>query len=143
MWLLHPVTLAHYLLTKPEQEYPRSWHGSQTRGSEIRPDPRVIRFPAPVPMRTSLSPSEFYCLLFSIYHPFVPSLIVTPVSCTLDLLCSVLVPFIVLSDLMHVLCLSQTIKDPVSCMFLQFEYRFHLCLVLSLLNNIELRLTLS
>src|SRR6266481_7673855 len=96
-----------------------------------RPDLRIICFPAPVPMRTSLLPSELHFLLFSMYHLFVPSLVVTPVSCTLGLLCSVLVPFIVPLDLMHVLCSSQTIKDPVSCMFLQFEYRIHLCLVLS------------
>src|SRR6266481_1808954 len=87
-----------------------------------QPDLRVIRFPAPVPMRTSLLPSDFHFLLFSIYYPFIPSLVVTPVSCTLGLPCSVLVPFIVPLDLVHVLCSSQTIKDPVSCMFLQFKY---------------------
>src|SRR6266481_5331368 len=90
------------------------------------------RLPAPVPLQTSLSPSDFHFLLFSISYPSIPSLVVTPVSCILGLLCSVLVPFIVPSDLAHVLCSSQTIKDPVSCMFPQFEYRIHLCIVLSL-----------
>src|SRR6266481_5515825 len=75
-----------------------------------QPDPRVIHFPAPVPMRTSLLPSDFHFLLFSIYYPSVPSLVVTPVSCTLGLPCSVPVPFVVPSDLAHVLCLSQTIR---------------------------------
>src|SRR6266481_6463501 len=90
----------------------------------------LICFPAPVPLRTSLSPSDSQFLLFSVSYLSIPSLVVTPVSCILGLLCSVLVPFVVPLDLMHTLCSSQTIKDPVSCMFPQFEYQIHICLVL-------------
>src|SRR6266481_4457710 len=65
--LLCPITLAHYLLTKPEQDTLLS---RRVRKPELptRPDPRIIRLPAPVPMRTSLCQVNLfsYCSLFPI-----------------------------------------------------------------------------
>ena len=48
--------------------------------------------------------------IVTVFYPSILSLVVTPVSCILGLPCSVPVPFVVPSDLTHVLCSSPNYK---------------------------------